>query len=126
MGQLELVTWEFVDEDGAELGLGGCYKEESDELKAKFEGEMGGSKKKLLKHFDTAFRWTCCGLSVGEGMHGCDHHGDLANPQPCTCDYCRGGEPVPDKIFNEKTTHKVGLQLRQGPDPRSSFMRFRY
>ena len=34
MGKLELVTWEF-----GKLGWGGTYKEESDDLKAKFEGD---------------------------------------------------------------------------------------
>lgn len=114
LGTLELVTWDFKD-----LGWGGTYKEESAQLKAKYEGEMQCSNKKLLKYFDSAFRWTCCGMCVSEGVHGCDHHGDLNNPRPCACDYCRAGLPLPDKIFNKKTTHKVGLALRRGPDPRS-------
>ena len=120
-------TWEiltlslgiFVAEDGEEFGWGGCVREESAELKAKFEGEMQSNPKKLLKYFDTSFRWSCCGMCVGEGLHGCDHHGDLNNPNPCACDYCRSGRPLPAKIFNKKTTHKFGLTLRRGPDPRS-------
>ena len=119
MGNLELVTWDFTDDEGCQFGWGGCYSDESAYLKAKFEGEMKGNKKKLIKAFDSAFRWTCCGLSMAVGLHGCDHHGDMTNPQPCACDYCRSGRPIPDKIFNTKTTHKVGLTLRRGPDPRS-------
>lgn len=114
MGKLELVTWDFED-----LGWGGTEKEETAELREKFEVEMNGSKKKLLKYYDSAFRWTCCGQSVSEGVGGCDHHGDLNNPMPCACDFCRSGRPLPDRIFNKKTTHKVGLTLRRGPDPRS-------
>jgi len=119
LGTLELVTWDFVDADGTELGWGGCFREESADLKAKFEGAMKSNPKKLLKHFDEAYRWTCCGMSVGEGVYGCDHHGDLKNPVPCKCDYCRSGRPVPDRIYLKQTTHKVGLTLRRGPDPRS-------
>jgi len=114
MGNLELVTWEFGG-----LGWGGCVREESAELQARFEGEMQSNPRRLLEHFDDAFRWTCCGLSYAEGLLGCDHHGDLSNPTPCKCDYCRSGVPVPDEVFNEITTHNVGLSLRQGPDPRS-------
>ena len=98
---------------------GAAVEEEVDDMKQKFEVEFGGSLEKLADYWPGAFRWRCCGMSVGEGEEGhwgCDHHGDLACP-PCKCDFCRGGKPVPASIHNERATH--GLQLRRGPDPRS-------
>lgn len=121
MGKLELVTWEFEDEDGDKLGWGGCLINESEELKAQYEGEMNFSKKKLIKKWENAFRWTCCGMSGSEGIHGCDHHGDLSNPRPCTCDYCRSGRGLPDELM-KVSTHRHGLtSLRRGPDPRYGY-----
>jgi hypothetical protein len=69
-GDLELITWDGLDEDGeTERGWGGCYMHQADTLKRKFEVEMGGDKLKLL--FDrgagNAFRWTCCGMSAWGG-----------------------------------------------------------
>lgn len=112
-GNLELVTWEHKD-----FGWGGAYKCEVDDLKKKFEEEFDGDLELLLNHWDNAFRWTCCGLDAAEGVNGCDHHGDMNN-EPCKCDFCRGGRPIPDKLYNKKTQHKKGLTLRKGPDPRS-------
>jgi len=113
-GDLELITWDHKD-----CGWGGCSKYESDELKKKYEEEFHYDKEKLFIYFDSAFRWTCCGLDAGAGVHGCDHHGDLKS-KPCKCDFCKAGIPIPDKLFNKKTQHKKGLTLRQGPDPRSA------
>lgn len=31
----------------------------------------------------------------------------------------RGGKPIPKKLYDEKDTHRMGLNLRRGPDPRS-------
>lgn len=31
----------------------------------------------------------------------------------------RGGKPIPKKLYDEKDTHRMGLKLRRGPDPRS-------
>jgi hypothetical protein len=67
-GDLELITWDGEDSDEeSELGFGGCLREESDDLKRMFEGEMGGDKMKLLEYYDSAFRWTCCGLTASGG-----------------------------------------------------------
>ena len=53
-GKLELITWDGVDDILEEqLGWGGCLKEESEDLKAKFEGEFGGNELKLAKHWDS-------------------------------------------------------------------------
>lgn len=117
-GDLELVTWDFIDDDGVEYGWGAVEKNESSELKSKFEIEFNGNRHKLIKLHDSAFRWTCCGLSAGEGLYGCDHHGDL-EVQMCGCDFCLSGRPLPDAIYNSRSQHKVGLSLRRGPDPRS-------
>ncbi|KAJ8519673.1 hypothetical protein ONZ45_g3427 [Pleurotus djamor] len=43
-GKLELITWDCPEE---ETGWGHILKEESDDLKRKFEGEFGGSEAKL-------------------------------------------------------------------------------
>ncbi|KZP08178.1 hypothetical protein FIBSPDRAFT_803285 [Athelia psychrophila] len=115
-GRLELVTWDCVDDEGDALGWGGCFIEESDDLRKKYEGEFGRDPSKLYEHWPQAFRWTCCGTSA-DMKHGCDHHG--SGSRPCTCDYCRGGKPIPKKLYDEKDTHRMGLNLRRGPDPRS-------
>ena len=49
--------------------------------------------------------------------YGCDHHG--RGTFPCSCDFCGMGKPLTEKIYKEKTTHKVGLILARGPDKRS-------
>jgi hypothetical protein len=33
--------------------------------------------------------------------------------------FCRMGKPLPDTIYNEKSSSRHGLTLRRGPDPRS-------
>ena len=77
-GKLELVEWgmrggpDMLDEYGDEqeaLGWGGCFVEESDELKAKFEESHGERTPQNLAafhdgHHDGCFRWTCCGNEV--------------------------------------------------------------
>ncbi|KII86930.1 hypothetical protein PLICRDRAFT_113878, partial [Plicaturopsis crispa FD-325 SS-3] len=115
-GKLELITWDCVDEDG-ELGWGACYKNESDDLKKSFETEYGGDEQKWFETGDwrQGFRWTCCGMS-GDMPYGCDHHG--TGPRPCTCDFCRGGKPLPDSIYKEPSSSRKGLTLSRGPDPR--------
>lgn len=77
--------------------------------------------KKFLKYWDNGFRWTCCGMSAGEGVHGCDHHGSPENSHPCGCDFCRGGVPLPEKIYKQNCRKQSakGLKLNRGPDPRS-------
>ncbi|KAJ7045842.1 hypothetical protein C8F04DRAFT_940002 [Mycena alexandri] len=113
-GRLELVTWDCPEEG---KGWGACLAEESEELKKIFETEFGGEEEKLYNYWPRAFRWTCCGTHAGMN-HGCDHHGTGSNP--CTCDFCRMGKPLPSSIFNEKTPSRYGLtNLRPGPDPRS-------
>ena len=44
--------------------------EPSSEPIHRFEGEMGSSKTKLMKDWDNAFRWTCCGAKVPAGVWG--------------------------------------------------------
>jgi hypothetical protein len=34
-------------------------------------------------------------------------------------DLCRMGKPLPDRIYKEKTSSRMGLKLPRGPDPRS-------
>ncbi|KAG1674133.1 hypothetical protein FOA52_015764 [Chlamydomonas sp. UWO 241] len=124
-GTLELITWDCDEpqSDGSivKMGWGGTDIDESEELKAQFEGELDGSKKKLLKHFDSAFRWTCCGLNAGS-IWGCDHHGDPNARQACKCDYCKVGRPLPDDVWERKLKSQAaqGLpNLRRGPDQRT-------
>lgn len=85
------------------MGWGNMLLEESDDMKRRFETEMGGDEEKLYAEWPQAFRWTCCGairqgfgtpmsdlVSSGtdaEMSWGCDHHG--TGSTPCTCDYCR-------------------------------------
>ena len=68
------------------MGWGACVQEEAEDLKAKFEGEMGGDEKRLYEYWPQAFRWTCCGTSA-DMKWGCDHHG--GGKKPCTCDFCQ-------------------------------------
>jgi len=82
-GKLELITWPSPREG---LGWGGCFAEESDDLKRKFEVEYGGDEARFYKHCPQGFRWTCCGTNASI-KYGCDHHG--MGSKPCTCDYCR-------------------------------------
>ncbi|KDQ17573.1 hypothetical protein BOTBODRAFT_29748 [Botryobasidium botryosum FD-172 SS1] len=112
-GRLELITWTLP---GSDLGWGNCFAEESDDLKRKFEVEYGGDEEKFFEYWPQGFRWTCCGAE-GDNTYGCDHHG--AGRKPCTCDFCRMGKPLPDKIYKKKTPSRHGLELPRGPDPRS-------
>ncbi|CAM9410204.1 unnamed protein product, partial [Heterosigma akashiwo] len=128
-GRLELCTWNGVSE-GEEIGWGGTLVEEVEDLQNKFRSWGGkvedpyaniNALKKLVDYWDNAFRWTCCGLSPGEGVHGCDHHGHREARKPCGCDYCRAGEPLPEKLWQKKLKKysAQGLKLLRGPDPRS-------
>jgi len=112
-GRLELITWPCPEGD---TGWGACFTEESDGLRHKFETEFRGDLKKFYKYWPQGFRWTCCGC-CGSSTYGCDHHG--TGSKPCTCDFCRMGKPVSDKIHNEKVASRMGLTLPKGPDPRS-------
>ena len=82
-GKLELITW---DNEKEGTGWGNCFKEESDDLRRKFEVEFGGDESKLFEYWPQGFRWTCCGMD-GSMDYGCDHHG--TGSKPCTCDFCR-------------------------------------
>ena len=77
------MTWPSPKE---ELGWGGCFADESDDLKRKFEVEFGGDEARFYKHWPQGFRWTCCGTDAGMKW-GCDHHG--TGSKPCSCDFCR-------------------------------------
>ncbi|GLB41022.1 putative MYND finger [Lyophyllum shimeji] len=112
-GDLELITWNCPKE---KTGWGAVCLEEADDLKHRFETEMGGDLQKLYEEWPDAFRWTCCGTSAGMD-HGCDHHG--SGSFPCSCDFCRMGKPLPERIYKEKSAERMGLNLRRGPDPRS-------
>ncbi|KAJ1428233.1 hypothetical protein B484DRAFT_396925 [Ochromonadaceae sp. CCMP2298] len=120
MGDLELVTWDFVELDGTALGWGAFMKEEEADNLKMFHTKFGGDVQKFLKKgkCHNSFRWTCCGMSAAQGVNGCDHHGDLAN-LPCTCDFCGAGRPLPQCVYAKQSTHNRGLTLRRGPDARS-------
>jgi len=102
------------------LGWGATFKEEEHLLKEKFEKELKGKKYKLLKYRFAAFRWTCCGMN-DESLCGCDHHGHPDASQPCKCDFCKMGKPLPDKLIEKRNNSQAaqGLNLQNGPDPRS-------
>ncbi|KAJ7346964.1 hypothetical protein DFH08DRAFT_869925 [Mycena albidolilacea] len=119
-GRLELITWDCPEAEYGSLGWGACSSDEADDLKKKFETEFGGDEEKFFEYWPQGFRWTCCGTDAGM-EYGCDHHG--SGSQPCSCDFCGMGKPLPASIFNEKTPSRHGLNLRRGPDPRS-FNRF--
>ncbi|KDR72151.1 hypothetical protein GALMADRAFT_126628 [Galerina marginata CBS 339.88] len=114
-GRLELITWPNK-KDGT--GWGGCFAEESDDLRRKFEDEFNGDEAKFHAYWPQGFRWTCCGTDAGMDW-GCDHHG--TGSRACTCDFCRSGRPLPNSIFNEKNASRHGLTLLRGPDPRSFY-----
>jgi hypothetical protein len=40
-------------------------------------------------------------------------------PSAFDFDLCRMGKPLPDGIYKERTSSRVGLNLPRGPDPRS-------
>jgi hypothetical protein len=111
-GNLELVTWEFKDEDGEQLGWGAVLIEESADMKKKFEEEFQGDQEKLYKYWPNAFRWTCCGTS-GDNDYACDHH-----DKGCTCDFCLAGMPLSKEAL-KTTVHNFGLKLRTKGHPDS-------
>ncbi|KAF9782793.1 hypothetical protein BJ322DRAFT_172060 [Thelephora terrestris] len=112
-GQLELITW-VSEEEG--VGFGASCFEDCDELKDTFETEFEGNLERFYKYRPHAFRWTCCGMP-GDMDYGCDHHG--TGSKPCSCDFCRMGKPLPERIYNKKPASRMGLNLPRGPDPRS-------
>lgn len=122
-GTLELITWDGVhpDLDDMALGWGGVFRDEAAQLREKFEKEYARDEARFCEYRPEAFRWTCCGMSAAEGIHGCDHHGHPDAPFACTCDFCRGGEPLPQNIYDEivRSQPAQGLQLRRGPGARS-------
>jgi hypothetical protein len=121
-GRLELITWDGESEDGDLLGFGGVFAEEADELRARFTEECGGSESRFVKVWSNGFRWTCCGVEIGLGLHGCDHHGDPRAFTSCGCDFCLAGQPLSESIWRKKLRSQAarGLPgLCRGPDPRS-------
>jgi hypothetical protein len=84
--QAELITWNWEDPELGTIGWGNRLAAEADDLKAKFEGEFGGSEERLYRYWPQAFRCTCYGAD-GELVWGCDHYG--TGPTPCTCDFCK-------------------------------------
>jgi hypothetical protein len=85
-GDAELITWEWTAPGLGRIGWGNTLAAEAADLRAKFEGEFGGSAERLYLYWPQAFRWTCCGAD-GSVEYGCDHHG--TGPRPCTCDFCK-------------------------------------
>ncbi|KAH6890921.1 hypothetical protein BKA70DRAFT_1408699, partial [Coprinopsis sp. MPI-PUGE-AT-0042] len=98
------------------LDGGGVFIEEVEDHKKTFHEKYNGDLKRFFNYWPQGFRWTCCGMG-GDQNFGCDHHG--AGAKPCTCDFCRMGEPLPDSIYNAVSQSEYGLKLRRGPDPRS-------
>ncbi|KAL0960541.1 hypothetical protein HGRIS_005579 [Hohenbuehelia grisea] len=93
------------------------FLEEVDDLKRTFNEEYDGDEAKFFEYWPQGFRWTCCGMT-GDMSYGCDHHG--RGKKPCTCDFCKMGKPLPDRIYFEQCASRKGLDLARGPDPRSS------
>ena len=114
-GEVDLIIWPY-EEDGCELGWGGVAADKADEFKAMFLNEYDGNEKRFAEYWDNAFRWTCCGSSLGEGTQGCDHHG--RGSVPCSCPFCRAGMALPEPL-SKHTQTSYGLNLYCGPDPRS-------
>ncbi|KAI0036881.1 hypothetical protein K488DRAFT_26962, partial [Vararia minispora EC-137] len=112
-GELELITWDCRAEG---TGWGHCCREESASLKRKFENQFDGNLERFYNYWPQAFRWKCCGMDASMDS-GCDHHG--TGSKPCTCDFCRGGKPLPDRIYKDPSASRMGLALPRGPDPRS-------
>lgn len=83
-GEMELITWDGNDH-GEAMGWGNVIKEESEDMKKKYEDEFGRDDAKLFAYWPQAFRWTCCGMPA-DMPWGCDHHG--TGPRPCRCDFC--------------------------------------
>ena len=125
-GTLDLISWDGVDRDGKTewlLGFGGVLREEGEEMRDLFVNKYHSNCVKFCKFRPDAFRWTCCGVSVGGGVSGCDHHGNPSAHAPCRCDFCLAGKPLNDDIWRETMSSQAaqGLQstLLRGPDPKS-------
>jgi hypothetical protein len=115
-GRPELIIWNFTDDQGTKTGWGGVPLRRSAALRNKFEQEFNFDEEKLAKHETDAFRWTCCGTSLGQ-TSPCDHHG--RGPTKCTCDFCVQGLPLSPAVSEKKSNVRYGLDLPLGPDPRS-------
>jgi hypothetical protein len=102
-GELEYVSWRFSGKDD-EMGMAGVVLEEEEDVQKMYE-EVGWDYAKMVDKWDNGFRWTCCGLSLGEGIHGCDHHGFRGR---CSCDYCRGGQPYQPKPTQHNRFLEIG------------------
>lgn len=121
-GDLELITWDGEDSEGDPLGFGAVYSEYAAEERRRFKVRCKRDHERYCRERPEAFRWTCCGVCVAAGVHGCDHHGDPRAAQPCGCDFCLAGKPLTEKVWSKKLKSQPahGLQtLCRGPDPRS-------
>ena len=122
-GTLELITWPGLSAAlGTRRGWGGVSEEEAADERRVFEGpKFRSNEAKYFKHRRSAFRWTCCG-TVGDHVYGCLHHGHPEAKAPCSCDFCRGGKPLPEELYQEnlRSQECQGIQIRRGPDPRSA------
>jgi len=58
-GELQLVEWEFEEQDGAKLGWGAVYLDEVEDLKKSFEDDYKKDYKLFFEYWPGAFRWTC-------------------------------------------------------------------
>ena len=125
-GDLELVTWEHEDPDGDGLfGWVGFHESEVEDAKKKIEEEFNGDLQLLLDYWGNAFRWMCCGLGAGEGVHGCDHLGDMEN-KPCRCDKMSqsGGKRRMGDIYEKLDIHNCQNEsaLREDADEQFVFV----
>lgn len=125
-GRLELITWDGTSENGngEPLGFAGVLASESAEMRNRFVGKCKGEESSFVNEWENGFRWTCCGVDIGTGRHGCgDHHGDSRAEHACGCDFCRAGHPLSDELWRVKLRGQPanGLEesLRRGPDARS-------
>lgn len=122
-GELELITWDGATEDEMPLGFAGTYIHESAEMRVKFEEKYKGKESRFAKECTSGYRWTCCGVDIATGLHGCDHHGDPRAQHNCGCDFCLAGRTLSDDLWRKKLrsqpAHGLGESLRRGPDARS-------
>ena len=131
-GRLELMTWRCMDEDcGEELGFGGFVASEEEETRRRFEQKYGGDEARYFAYRPSGFRWTCCGVPADIGNYGCDHHGDPRATRPCSCDFCRAGRPLSDRIWRKKLASQAARGLertlcrgRSGPSTPGGDMNF--
>lgn len=70
--------------------------------------EYEGCEERFAEYWENAFRWTCCGGSLGEGTNGCN-----TASFPCSCNFCRGA--LPERL-RKHTQASYGLCLQCGPD----------